>query len=305
MDLWIAESGGTKTDWLGLDRTQAPIQFSSPGLNPNVIGWDMVHQHLAALRDQLPCSPTSQIFFYGAGLGNPEARAQMLAALTQHLTHQAKCHVASDLEAAALAGLGERPGVVGILGTGSVAIRFDGKQITQRRGGLGYLLGDDGGGSQLGQVFLRALLSGSLPADISQAHQDFFGEPLETWTQRVYATANPVPVFTEQIPFLSQLRKHPQIEALLKRQFECFFVNTLLPLVATSEDRVVLLGGIAGEFPDFILSCAAACQVRPVIVSQRPILPLARTLLANLEQGSRFNTANIFDGSSETCAHLG
>ena len=74
LDLWIVDSGGTKADWLGLDRQLPPKEIRGGGLNPNIIGWEVIRGRLANLVPQLSPHTTKQIFFFGAGLGTLKDR---------------------------------------------------------------------------------------------------------------------------------------------------------------------------------------------------------------------------------------
>jgi len=64
--------------------------------------------------------------------------------------------VISDAEAAYLGAVGERPGVLLLAGTGSMALGRDGRGRWARAGGLGPLLGDDGSAFWIGREWLRA-----------------------------------------------------------------------------------------------------------------------------------------------------
>jgi N-acetylglucosamine kinase-like BadF-type ATPase len=68
----------------------------------------------------------------------------------------ARVVVISDVEGAYLAALGDRPGVLLLAGTGSIALARDARGRFTRAGGLGPLLGDDGSGFALGRAWLRA-----------------------------------------------------------------------------------------------------------------------------------------------------
>jgi N-acetylglucosamine kinase-like BadF-type ATPase len=61
----------------------------------------------------------------------------------------------SDVEAAYLAAIGARPGVLLLAGTGSVALGRDQRGRWRRAGGLGPLLGDDGSAFWIGRAWLR------------------------------------------------------------------------------------------------------------------------------------------------------
>jgi N-acetylglucosamine kinase-like BadF-type ATPase len=64
--------------------------------------------------------------------------------------------VISDAEAAYHGALGERPGVLLLAGTGSIALGRDAQGRWARAGGLGPLLGDEGSAFWIGREWLRA-----------------------------------------------------------------------------------------------------------------------------------------------------
>ncbi|MGM7680335.1 N-acetylglucosamine kinase [Microbacterium sp. A94] len=67
--------------------------------------------------------------------------------------------IVSDLEAAYASATDRDTGVVLIAGTGASAALIDGWQVVERRGGYGWLLGDEGAGVWLGRAAVRATLA--------------------------------------------------------------------------------------------------------------------------------------------------
>lgn len=300
MDIWIADSGGTKTDWLGLDRQKEPRHFKSEGLNPNVFGWRGIRLTLTGIARELMNLPMGRLFFFGAGLGIPTDRKHMAQLLTKHLAPQIDCQVKTDLEGSALAALGSQAGIVGILGTGAVAFRYNGKQVVERRGGLGYLLGDEGSACALGQNFLKHLLTHQLDPQIVKAHCKYFSSSIQLWQHKVYAASSPVAIFTSQIPFLSRYQEHPQIRHILQSQFQIFFQQTLGPLATSGQGPLVLLGGIAREFTHILRQSAAQRGLTFACPSQPPIWAMAHAVSASLGNPTSLNRAGIFDGALKT-----
>src|SRR5690606_28868967 len=81
-----------------------------------------------------------ELCYYGAGIaGLPQA--QHVAALLSTYFPSAVIHVHSDLLGAARAACGHTPGTAAILGTGSHAAVFDGREIRRQAQSLGYILG--------------------------------------------------------------------------------------------------------------------------------------------------------------------
>jgi glucosamine kinase len=67
-----------------------------------------------------------------------------------------RVRVISDVEAARDGAFGERPGILLLAGTGSIALGRDGRGGLDRAGGLGPLLGDEGSAFWIGREWLRA-----------------------------------------------------------------------------------------------------------------------------------------------------
>lgn len=294
MDVLIAESGGTKTDWLGFQAHRPPRQMKCEGLNPNLTQWRTIQERLQQFANLHALDEIDQLFFFGAGLGTAQNLEQMTTLIKSVLKTTKRVIVADDLKAAALATLGFQPGYTCILGTGSVAIKFDGKKVASRRGGLGYLLEDDGSGSRLGQVFLKKLLNNQLEPSLVEKHDHFFNCNHQKLRQKIYQSKNPVEQFTNQIPFLSQERLHPQVREILTHQFNLFISYTLKPLLNESGQPIIFMGGISREFEDLIVEIGRTHQLELSCLKAPPIFALAKNLLGELTASQHLNRANTF-----------
>jgi len=299
LDLWIADSGGTKTDWVGISEDGCVSAITTKGLNPNILGWPSVRIALKEFSHQFLVNTPKEIYFFGAGLGTSDNQKQMKEILTLFLGPQSPPLIRTDLEAAAIASLGWKPGVVCILGTGSVAVQFNGNQVIKRSGGHGYLLGDEGSGSQLGLQFLRDLVAGVIEPELMLLHQDFFQRSPDQWRNEVYTASNPVPIFTDQTAFLSRYRQHPQISRILEFQFRNFFERTLLPLNPIESQPLVMLGGIAKEFRDILIKVGSVYHQNISLLQEKPVNALARHLMRKYHPNNPINRAGNFAELSE------
>ena len=77
------------------------------------------------------------MFFYGAGCGTEIPRLTLEKVLKDYFSN-AQVVVKEDTTAAVYATLGDEPGIVCVLGTGSNCCFSDGKKIEQRVVSLGY-----------------------------------------------------------------------------------------------------------------------------------------------------------------------
>jgi N-acetylglucosamine kinase len=84
--------------------------------------------------------------------------AEAVRGIMRRIGFKTRTLVVNDALIALVAGAGDRPGVVVVAGTGSIAYGRDGAGRAARAGGWGYLLGDEGGGFWIGRSALMAVV---------------------------------------------------------------------------------------------------------------------------------------------------
>jgi N-acetylglucosamine kinase-like BadF-type ATPase len=92
-----------------------------------------------------------------AGVDRP-GDADAVRAIMRRIGFKSRTLIVNDALVALVAGAGDRPGVVIVAGTGSIAYGRDGEGRAARAGGWGYLLGDEGGGFWIGRAALSAVV---------------------------------------------------------------------------------------------------------------------------------------------------
>lgn len=148
----IADSGGSSTTW-ALVSGNNEVRFVQTGsLHPKYAFSDSgVLEELRQFKGL-----NAPLYFYGAGCSSEKVQNEMKAFLKK--VGFAKAEVYPDTLAACRALYGNEAGWVGILGTGSILVRYDGSEIIQRLGGYGSLIGDEGSGFYFGKLLVRYLL---------------------------------------------------------------------------------------------------------------------------------------------------
>jgi N-acetylglucosamine kinase-like BadF-type ATPase len=116
----IVDSGSTKSDWIALDNNGEQLfKTRTRGMNPAILSSEQLlerlveGEELVAHKDQV-----DQVFFYGAGCGTENPR-NALENLLKTYFYNSEVVVKEDTAAAVYAAVGDDPGVVCILGTGS------------------------------------------------------------------------------------------------------------------------------------------------------------------------------------------
>ena len=163
----IADIGGSSSRWALLDGAGEVAQRfgpALPGFNPAVnSSGGFVEVIGAALREAMPAQEhISRITVYGAGCGAEERKLRMKEAVAA-IAKSDELVVHTDLFGAARGLCGATPGMVVILGTGMNAGWYDGKDLSTPMPSLGWILGDEGSGADIGKQLLSDAVHGRIP----------------------------------------------------------------------------------------------------------------------------------------------
>ena len=155
------DAGGTKTVCqLANDRGEVLAETRGGGANLQAAGELEVEKVLHEVmedaigdRDIVPAAICLGI----AGVDRPDD-GRVVREIMRRIGYKAKTLVVNDALVALEAGAPDRPGVVVIAGTGSIAYGRNERNEAARAGGWGYVLGDEGSGYWIGRAALRAVL---------------------------------------------------------------------------------------------------------------------------------------------------
>src|SRR5690606_34694819 len=154
----VVYSGSRYADWKLAQRGEILADFKTTGFNP-FFNDEKYISHYLNKNIQLinNAEKVKKVYFFGAGASSRERKEIVENALKKFFRYS-KVLVEHDLYAAALASLGDAPGIVGILGSGSNAGYFNGRKFEQNNYGLGYILGDEGSANWMGKQLLKNYL---------------------------------------------------------------------------------------------------------------------------------------------------
>lgn len=276
MNLLIADSGSTKTDWRFIDGNRAILAFRSEGYNPQVrsaeeIAASMQKEVLVTLGERKP----QQVFFYGAGCGTPEKK-QLLANVISSIfgNNQLKIEVDSDLLGAARSLCGPERGIAAILGTGSNSCSFDGINIIENRPSLGFILGDEGSGAALGKELLRKFLYDDLELRLKENFVKRFDLNRAQILDHVYKEPLPNRYLASFAKFIFQNIEHPQCTELVIENFRDFFAHHILRYPDAKELPLHVTGSIGFYFSNLLRRVSEEQGIRLGRVTETPIAGL-------------------------------
>jgi N-acetylglucosamine kinase-like BadF-type ATPase len=158
------DGGGTKTAGLLVDREGHIRARAAVGpTNYQIVGAEGIHREISRLVEELfrkAGIEPQRLACIGLGLagvgrpGEPEAVAEIV----RRLDLAEEVVVDHDAMIALVGALVDRPGLIIIAGTGSIALGRNERGERVRVGGWGYLLGDEGGGFFIARAALAAVM---------------------------------------------------------------------------------------------------------------------------------------------------
>ncbi|MBU6324193.1 MAG: hypothetical protein KJS92_01800, partial [Bacteroidetes bacterium] len=220
--LLIADSGSTKCDWVLVNPKGEEHPFHTMGFNPFFHSTDFIAQEIRKNRDLMDhAAQVTEVYFYGAGCSSPERNEVLIDALRE-VFPVAAVTVDHDLTGAAYATCGTEPGIACILGTGSNSCYFDGVQIHEKVPALGYVLGDEAGGTWYGKELLRLFLYKELPEHIHRGLVEEFKLNKESIFEHVYNIPNPNVYLASFMRFLSSRSQDAWVRDFMYNGFSKF-----------------------------------------------------------------------------------
>ena len=265
----IVDSGSSKTHWhLQYDDGTAVDRFTE-GMNPHFTSDEGFAQCLHEALEEVRFH--GDIYFYGAGCGNEVSRRRYQSLFSEHCS-DALVHVDDDMTGACRALLGRKAGLVGILGTGSNACRYDGQCITQRSISTGFILGDEGSGNHIGRCLWKDFWAGRMPADLESAFMQFHQLSLPEFLDRLYRQPAANRFLATAAPFALQHRSEPYMHDLLVRCMREYLQEQVVTLCKKGEHpSLSLTGSVAANFKDELTEAAADTNIAIGQVMAQPM----------------------------------
>lgn len=254
----IADSGGSKTEWRFLKADGSIGQAHSAGFNPY---YQPVSDFTSILENSVkPVTdgfrePTTEIFFYGAGVSSEKNQATVRTAFLQYFP-EARIEIGWDLLAAARALCNREPGIACILGTGSNSCLYDGEKIIDNVANLGWILADEGSGADMGKQILFDYLRGKMPSGLAAQFKARFPFTREEFLEKIYQQERPSAFLGSFSKFIFQHLKERYCYELVYRRLSSFYENNVMQYPGYEKVKVHFTGSIAFYFSDILRQVA-------------------------------------------------
>ena len=275
MGTLIADSGSTKTDWHLLNTSAGLRRFHTSGINPFFRSSESIYEELKEKLLPAIGSSVEEIFFYGAGIVNSE-KGDIIGEALIRLFPLARIETHSDALAAARALFGHQPGIACIMGTGSNACLFDGDKIVEGIPPLGFILGDESSGADLGKKLVGDFFKRVMPFELRSLFEQQFRINQSDVLNRVYSQERPNKYLSEFAPFLSQNIGEPYCQRLVSKSLAAFFERNVLKLTDASRYPIGFVGSVADSFHVLLQKVAENYGFEKPIILKDPIVGLKK-----------------------------
>lgn len=279
--LVIGEVGGSSSRWAWVhahgERLLPPKGESLPGFNPlsgdaDVFVKEAVDRFTTLCPEMLQAA---NVVVYGAGCGDA-ARTERMRAAMAHIWPGAGVRVHTDLLGAAHGLTAGAPGLVIILGTGMNAGYFDGELLHCPMPSLGYILGDEGSGADIGRHLLQDFFYQRMPQHLREQVFGPEGGDLGAVLQALHRGPAPARSLAAHTAALAGLLDEPYVRELVLSRFHAF--AELLVAFFTPEQRrsVYATGSVAWGFSELLAECLLDRGLTLTVVERDPLPGLVR-----------------------------
>jgi len=274
--LIVGDSGSTKTVWRIVSQGETPEERRQGGFNPNYFSFEGFAEEVRrAFSEPEWAELRGELYFYCSGCGVGEMR-EAVEELLQELFPRMRVEVQHDLMGAARATCGDQPGIACILGTGSNSMCYDGVQEVDKVPSLGFILGDEGSGVDLGRRLLRAYFYRELPEDLRQPLQALLPGGREELVERLYHSEGPATFLASFAGFVGEHRRHPFCAQLLEDCFRGFVQSHVLKYEQAASWPVHFVGSVAFHFQEELLQVLREANLTPGKILKEPLDELVR-----------------------------
>ncbi len=266
----IAESGSTKTDWCLIENGKKK-NFQTQGINPFFLQEnEIISIFKSELKINLSKTKIDEIHFYGAGINSEDKKKIIERSLKNHFQIK-KVKSYSDMLAAAKATCQQQKGITSILGTGSNSCYYDGKKIAYKTRALGYILGDEGGGTHIGKKVLQYFLHSIFDQELQAAFSEKYMTDTDSILENIYRKPFPNRYIAQFASFIFEHRGHYMIENIAEDCINDFFINHLLQYPQIWKMPVHFSGSISYYLRDIIKNMCEQYEIQCGQIIQKPM----------------------------------
>lgn len=247
----IADSGSTKTDWRLLSG-QEVISMSTRGLNPYHSSKKEIEEELKKLDLQGEERNIHEIYFYGSGVANDEMKDIIHSSLQKRIGVHPYIQVLDDLTGVARALFLNKIGIACILGTGSNSGLYQDGKISDKVPAMGFSLGDEGGGADIGKRLVNALHKRNLSDKLREAIIADEGLSMDQILENVYNQPHANRYLASLTRIAAKYIDNQEVREIIAAAFKDFIDKNISKYSQYKSLEIGFAGSIAFYFKDIL-----------------------------------------------------
>ncbi len=245
----IADCGSSKCDWALVLESGETVYFETSGKNALLTeAAELRYWLTASLEKHVDTMPIRKVYFYGAGCLSEGIQKKVADAFHSQVFEVDEVTVDSDIMGAVYAHHPPGPAYIGILGTGANMVYYDGAQIDRLCPSLGYILGDEGSGADLGKALIKKMLRGAFSQKLEHHFFQWIGKSSNDIITTLYQHPAPNQYLAKLTPFIYKNIHEPSLKKLVMSRLNKYVRYHLLPGRKRGVNRVYFVGGVAHAF---------------------------------------------------------
>lgn len=241
----LFDSGSTKTD-IRIIYNRQITELQCVGINPFYQNRDEIYHVLRTCFGQDENSEEFEIYFYGAGCSFEEKKEIVRSALSR-LFPKSCISIENDLLGAARALLQQKNGIACILGTGANSCLYQKGKIIKNVPPLGYILGDEGSGANLGKLLVADILKGIAPQKVILRFYEEEKCSAEEVMNHIYKESFPNRYLATFSKHIYRHKDELYFQNLILEAFDNFFKRNIVQYDSTVKE-IGFVGSIAFHF---------------------------------------------------------
>ena len=248
----IIEAGSSNTQSVLISQNGKEIQSeTSLGINP------ITDPNYTIAIDQM-CMPykdlnINEVFYYGSGCIEKKVNNKIKDGIMNALPSRPKINVTDDLTGSAKSCCINTPGIIAIVGTGSIIGYYNGSIIIDKLSSGGYLLGDEGSGFAIGRKLMTRYMRKQLNALEMSTIRSHLGLSSSEFISSLYEQSNTRKYLAAQSKLINNVEPETRL-TILNEAFDEMCHKMIVPVHNKYKVKVHFVGSIAFYFKDILVN---------------------------------------------------
>lgn len=269
----IADGGSTNTEWRLIDQSTS-YALKCGGINPYFNSEEQIAEELKKMDIPVSTSKIEEIYFYGAGLTGAKVQ-EISERAFMNFFGVTKVFLFDDLIAACRALFQGGSGIGCILGTGSNSGLYINGGIKDKIPPLGFILGDEGSGADIGIRFINAIYKRKLPEGLTDSLQQREDLKLESVLNRVYRERLSNQFLASLTRIVKENMEIPEVKNIVIKAFQDFLDNNIRQYENYKDYKIGFVGSVAFHFQEVLYELLEDHQLEITKILPSPIDELA------------------------------